>query len=69
MWLGNGDQPRDLFAAVKNQLTKPPILALYDPKAMTKVSADASLYGLGGVLLQKTADGKRAVALFLLLAL
>ena len=38
------------------------MLALYDPKAATKVSADASSYGLGAVLLQKHQEGWRPVA-------
>ena len=40
------------FSKVKAELTKPTILALYNPEAPTKVSAVASSYGLEAVVLQ-----------------
>ena len=38
------------------------VLAMYNPKRPTKVSTDASLHGLGAVLLQQTTQGWRPVA-------
>ena len=35
------------------ELSKPTILSLYNPQAPTKISADASFYRLGAVLMQK----------------
>ena len=47
---------------MKEELSKPTTLALYDTEAPTKLSADASSYGLGEVLMQKTEGGWRPVA-------
>ena len=35
------------FKQVKEELSKPTTLAHYDPEAPTKISADASSFGLG----------------------
>ena len=50
------------FDLVKEELTKPTTLVLYDLATVTKVSADASTYGLGAVLLQKTDSHWKPVA-------
>ena len=60
-WLWGPDQKR-AFALVKSELAKPTTLALYDPDAPTTVSADASSYGLGAVLLQKVKSDWKPVA-------
>ena len=57
-----GPSQEESFRQVKLELTKPTVLSLYNPSAPSKVSADASLYGLGTVLLQETNTTWRPVA-------
>ena len=50
------------FTDIKQELTRPAVLCLYNPEAPLKVSADASSYGLGAVLLQQSESAWRPVA-------
>ena len=56
-----GPAQEESFKTAKMELTKPTILSLYDPGVETKLSADASSYGLGAVLLQLHQDGWKPV--------
>ena len=51
-WLW-GPSQAEAFAKLKQELTTPQTLALYDPAADTLISADASSHSLGAVLMQK----------------
>ena len=57
MW---GPAQQKAFDKPKRLLTKAPVLAYYDPDAVTIASADASSYEMGAVLLQVQPDGRRA---------
>ncbi len=60
-WYWGPDQEK-AFMDIKTELIQPTILALYDPKAQIKVSADASCFGLGAALFQKHGDDWQPVA-------
>lgn len=60
-WIWSSAQ-QNAFDQLKNDLTSPPVLTLYDPNKELKLSADASSYGLGAVLLQKEGEQWRPVA-------
>ena len=51
------------FQALKKILTSAPVLCYFGPSKPTKVSADGSSYGLGGVLMQRYSNAWRPVAL------
>ena len=57
-----GPSQQRAFDLVKDELSKTPVLALYDPNRETTVSADASSYGLGALLRQMTNGTLRSVA-------
>ena len=46
-----GPSQAEAFTKLKQELTSPQTLALYDPTADTLISADASSHGLGAVLM------------------
>ena len=53
---------QDAFKKAKKMLAEAPTLAFFDVTKPTVVSADASSYGIGGVLLQKHGEQWRPVA-------
>ena len=60
-WVWDVDQV-PAFKELKKAPSSPPVLAMYDPNIETKVSADASSYGMGGFLLQKWGEEWKPVA-------
>ena len=57
-WLWTDPQQR-AFDQIKTTLTSAEVLACYDPSRPTIITADASLNGIGAVLLQVQDDGTR----------
>ena len=55
-WTWGPNQEKS-FLDIKHCLVSSPVLALYDPNRELKINADASSFGIGGVLLQKQNEG------------
>ena len=55
MWDNSHDES---FKAIKQELSKPTVLALYNLEATSKVCADSSTFGLGAVLLQQQQESE-----------
>ena len=60
-WLWGPEQDKT-FSNIKTEIMKPIFLGLYNPEAQIKVSADASSYGLGAVLLQQQQSDWKPIA-------
>ena len=59
-WTWTASQ-EESFIKLKQKISSPKVLALYDVSAKTKISADVSAYGLGAVLLQQHQERWRPV--------
>ena len=58
MW---GESQKSAFETLKKDLTEAPVLTHYDANRYTKVTTDASKYGLGAVLYQKEGENWKPV--------
>ena len=63
VWFWGNEQDR-AFRSLKRLLSQTPVLAFYRPELDTLVSADATSYGMGAVLLQMQPHRRRAPAAY-----
>ena len=56
-WVWDHPQQK-AFEDIKRNIAEAGVLAYFDPKLDTVLSADASSYGIGGCLMQKREDGE-----------
>ena len=54
-WLLTPSQ-EEAFQKLKEEISSPRVLAIYNPESKMKISADASAYGIGRVILQSDED-------------
>ena len=54
-----GQSQQKAFEDIRHEISTRPVLALYNPSKPTTVSADASSFGLGAVLVQEQNNGER----------
>ncbi|GBG65583.1 hypothetical protein CBR_g51465 [Chara braunii] len=59
------DDARRSFQALKTAMLMPPVLSIYDPTLPTRVTTDASGYGIGAVLEQYDGDDWHPVEYFI----
>jgi len=51
------EEQMKVFEALRNRLSTPPILSIFNPNRETELHTDASSRGFGAVLLQRQNDG------------
>ena len=60
-WMRGPSQVKS-FSDIRIEVSKPTILSLYNPQAPTKISVDASFYGIGAVIMQNQESSWTPVA-------